>query len=65
MHRLTEHRCKHCGALLALIDERARLERFALACPECGAWLVLRPAKRSGVVDSAALIVATLDIQAR
>lgn len=42
-HRLTEHRCKHCGALLALIDDRTRYQRFALRCAECGAHLVLRP----------------------
>ena len=63
MHRLTEHRCKHCQAILALIDDRARRERFALRCPECSAWLVLRPIKRIEVVDSTLLTVAALDIQ--
>lgn len=62
-HRLTEHRCKQCGVILALIDERARKERFALACPECGVWLVLRPMKLVPVVDSAPLTIAALDIQ--
>jgi hypothetical protein len=43
-HRLTLHRCKHCGQVLAHIDERARQQRFALWCWNCGAHLVLRPA---------------------
>ena len=41
--RLTTHRCKGCDAVLALIDQRARRERFALWCPDCGRHLVLRP----------------------
>ena len=41
--RLTTHRCKHCGTILALIDDRTRYQRFALRCAECGAHLVLRP----------------------
>jgi len=45
VHRLKEHRCKHCGALLALIDERARYQRFALRCPECRVELVVYPPK--------------------
>jgi len=50
-HRLAEHRCKHCGALLALIDERTRYQRFALRCAECGAHLVLRPLVRKDVLE--------------
>lgn len=50
MHRLTEHRCKQCGAILALIDERARKERFALWCPECGGHLVLRPVDKPSAI---------------
>ena len=42
--RLTAHTCKHCHALLALIDERARIQRFALKCAACHVVLVLRPA---------------------
>lgn len=45
-HRLTEHRCKACGELLAEINERARFQRFALCCPQCGRHLVLRPVKQ-------------------
>ena len=52
--RLTEHRCKHCGALLALIDERSRYQRFALRCAECGVHLVLRPAVKVQRVEMAA-----------
>lgn len=60
-HRLTEHRCKGCGAILALIDERARKERFALWCAECGKHLVLRPPKCNEL--STLVTIATLDIQ--
>jgi predicted RNA-binding Zn-ribbon protein involved in translation (DUF1610 family) len=42
--RLATHRCKHCGVIIALIDDRTRYQRFALRCAECGAHLVLRPA---------------------
>jgi hypothetical protein len=44
--RLATHRCKGCGAIIAMIDPRARRERFALCCAECGRHLVLFPERK-------------------
>lgn len=56
--RLTTHRCKGCGAVLALIDPRARRERFALWCAECGRHLVIRP---EVCVQSAPVLIFSAD----
>ena len=57
--RLTTHPCKHCGAILALIDDRSRCERFALRCAACGVRLVLRPFVKIELSTSEVLDVHT------
>jgi hypothetical protein len=58
---MTTHHCKHCGAVLAMIDDRTRYQRFALRCVECGAHLVLRPLRETPVYIT--LTISALDNQ--
>lgn len=46
MPHMDDIRCKHCGALIALIPRAAVVGRFALKCQHCGVLLVVWPLVR-------------------
>ncbi len=48
MH-LDDMRCKHCGALVALIARPSVVGRFTLKCQHCGVLLVVWPVERQTV----------------
>jgi phage FluMu protein Com len=58
MPHMDDMRCKHCGALIALIPRASIVGRFSLRCPHCGVLLVIWPPERQ------ALIVKVGDLQA-
>lgn len=57
MPHLDDMRCKHCGALVALVSRASVVGRFTLKCQHCGVLLVIWPAQRAlrRIVTDAAL----------
>lgn len=49
MPHLEDMRCKHCGALVALIARASVVGRFSLKCQHCGVVLVIWPIERPKV----------------
>lgn len=47
MPHMDDMRCKHCGALIALIPRTSVVGRFALKCGHCGVLLVIWPPSRT------------------
>jgi phage FluMu protein Com len=46
MPHLDDMKCKHCGALIALIARASVVGRFTLKCQHCGVLLVIWPVQR-------------------
>ena len=46
MPHLDDMRCKHCGAIVALIARASVVGRFTLACQHCGVRLVIWPPQK-------------------
>lgn len=49
MPHLDDMRCKHCGALVALIARPSVVGRFTLKCQHCGVLLVVWPPERQAI----------------
>jgi phage FluMu protein Com len=45
MH-LDDIKCKHCGALVALVSKQSVVGRFTLRCPHCGVLRVVWPVQK-------------------
>lgn len=43
MPHLDDIRCKHCGALVALVSKASIVGRFTLKCQHCGVLRVVWP----------------------
>lgn len=54
-HHLDDMRCKHCGALVALINRASVVGRFALRCQHCGVVLVIWPPLKEKVYQQEAV----------
>lgn len=53
MAHMDDHRCKHCGALIALIPRVSVVGRFTLKCTHCGVMLVVWPPDRVALLQKA------------
>jgi len=46
MPHLDDIKCKHCGALVALVSKQSVVGRFTLRCQHCGVLRVVWPVQK-------------------